>query len=328
MVKLYHDEDADLSVLDGKTVAVIGYGSQGSAQAQMLRDSGVSVILGLRENGKSWNRAKEDGFEVYTIDEAAKKADVIHILIPDETHGSVYKEYIEPNLSEGKAICVSHGFSLTFKEIVPQKNIDVIMVAPKAPGPMERKVYLEGFGVPALIAVEQDASGKAKDKALAMAKAMHFTKAGVIETTLYDEATSDLFGEQAVLCGGLVELIKAGFYTLTDAGYPPELAYFECLHEVKLIMDLIYEGGIEHMWTKVSNTAEFGGRTRGKTEIGDKVKETMKKLLEDIRSGTFAKEWMKEAKSGLPKLSKLREEEAKEPIERIGKEIRKLFEKK
>jgi ketol-acid reductoisomerase len=328
MVRLYHDEDADMSVLKGKTVAVIGYGSQGMAQAQMMRDSGIKVILGLRQDGNSWKRAKQDGFEVYSIEDAAKKADVIHVLIPDQLQPSVYKESIEKYLKPGKVLSFSHGFSITFKKITPPTGVDVIMVAPKAPGPMERRIFLEGFGVPALIAIEKNASGKAKNTALAMAKAMHFTKAGVLECTFYDEATEDLFGEQAVLCGGLVELIKAGFNTLVEGGYPPELAYFECLHEVKLIVDLIYEGGIEHMWSKVSNTAEYGGRTRGKMLINAETKKTMKKMLEDIQKGKFADEWMAEAQSGMPKLKKMRQDESKETIEKVGSEIRKLFQKK
>lgn len=326
-MKLYHDADASLDVLRDKTIAVIGYGAQGNAQANCMLDSGLKVIVGVREGGSSWNKAKEDGFEVYPIKEAAEKGDIIHILLPDEVQGEVYKKEIEQGVKKGKALCCSHGFNIVFKQIAPPEGVDVIMVAPKAPGTEERKQYLEGFGVPGLIAVKQDASGKAKETALAMAKAMHFTKAGVIECTFEQETFSDLFGEQSVLCGGVTELIKAGFETLVSAGYPPEIAYFECLNELKLIVDLIYEGGLEHMWNVVSNTAEYGGRTRGKKIITEETRRAMKQLLEDVEGGKFAKEWMDEYKKGLPNLKRLREEAKKEQIEVVGAQIRALFEK-
>lgn len=333
MVNLLHDEDANESALENKTVAIIGYGSQGTAQANMLKDSGVNVIVGETESfgGKpnpSWSKAKSDGFNVMTIDQAAAKGDIIHILLPDEVQAEVYEKQIEKQLKAGKSIGFSHGFNISFKKIVPPKNVNVIMVAPKAPGSEERKRYLEGFGVPGLVAVYQDATGDAKDIALAMAKAMRFTKAGVMECTFEQETYSDLFGEQCVLCGGLTELIKAGFETLVKAGYPPEMAYFECLHETKLIVDLIYEGGMSRMWHVVSNTAEYGGRTVGTKIIGKEVKEAMKKALARIESGEFANEWVNEYKTGSKNLNKLREEEKKSQLEVVGEEIRSLFKKK
>jgi len=326
MVRIY--TDGNLSALGGKTVAVIGYGAQGKAQAQCMKDSGVNVILGLRKGGKSWEQAKEDGFNVFSVSEAAERADIIHLLIPDETQGTVYKEHIEAHASEGKTLSWSHGFNITFKCIVPPKNVNVIMVAPKSPGTEERKRYLEGFGVPGLFAVAQDFSGDAKDIALAMAKACGFTRAGVIECTFEQEVNEDLFGEQAVLCGGVSELIKAGFETLVEAGYPPEMAYFECLHELKLIVDLIYEGGLTHMWDVVSNTAEYGGLTRGKRIITGQVRENMKAMLIDVEQGNFAREWIEEFRKGCPNLKRLRDEESNHPIEKVGKEIRELFRNK
>lgn len=326
-MKVYRDADADLSVLKDKTIAVIGYGAQGRAQALCMHDSGLNVIVGLRP-GKSTEKAKADGLTVLPIREAAEKADIIHILIPDEVQGEVYSKEIAPVMKEGKAISFSHGFNIAFKKIVPVEGIDVFMVAPKSPGTEERKRYLEGFGVPGLLAIYKNASGTASQKGLAMAKACGFTRAGVIECTFEQEAYEDLFGEQAVLCGGLSELIKAGFETLTEKGYPPEMAYFECLHEMKLIVDLVYEGGLTYMWDVVSNTAEYGGRTRGKRLINQDTKEEMKKILDDVESGRFAQEWINEYKSGCPNLKKMREEEANHPIEVVGKEIREMFKKK
>jgi ketol-acid reductoisomerase len=326
-MKIYHENDASLDVLEGKTIAIIGYGNQGRPQALCLRDSGLSVIVGSRP-GESFNKAVADGFETMGIAEAAERADLIQILLPDEVQGQVYKEQIAPGLEAGNILCCSHGFSIVFKQIVPPPDVDVIMVAPKSPGSEERKEFERGFGVPGLIAIYQDASGKARENALAYAKGMGYTRAGVIECTFEQETYSDLFGEQAVLCGGVTELIKAGFETLVEAGYPPEIAYFECLNELKLIVDLIYEGGLELMWKRVSNTAEYGGRTRGKAVIGRESREAMKKLLADIESGRFADEWISEFKSGGTKLKGLREEQAKHPIETIGGEIRALFEKR
>ncbi len=320
-------------------IAVIGYGSQGHAQSNMMKKSGLNVIVGLRKGGKSWEAAKADGFEVYEISEATKKADIIHILIPDESQKQIYETEIAPNLKEGKTLCFSHGFNISFKRIVPPKNVDVIMIAPKSPGPSEYAAYLEGFGVPALLAVHQDYTKKAREKALGMAKAMHFTKAGVIDLNTLEgtrkdiqafdkETFTDLFGEQSVLCGGVAELIQASFETMVEAGYPAEMAYFEACHELKLITDLIYQGGIEKMYEKVSNTAEYGGRTRGKWVIDRKVvKPVMKKMLDDIEQGRFAKEWMDEADAGMPNLKKMRQEEGTNLLQRIGDELRKLFEK-
>lgn len=327
-MKLLYDQDADMSVLSGKKIAVIGYGAQGRAQALMMHDSGLNITVGVRENGTSWKQAMEDGLQVASVKDAAANADIIHILIPDEVQADVYTSEIESSLTEGKTLSFSHGFNIIFKKIVPPAGVDVIMVAPKAPGTEERKVYLEGFGVPALIAIECDATGNAKKTALAMAKAMYFTKAGVMECSFGQEAYEDLFGEQTVLCGGAVELVKAGFEVLTEAGYPAEMAYFECLHELKLIVDLMYEGGIEHMYHVVSNTAEYGGRTVGPKIITPAAKQAMKEALERVESGKFAQEYIEDYKNGFKNLGKLREEGKNHPIEIVGADIRKLFTKK
>jgi len=332
MVNILHDKDADEKALEGKTVAVMGYGSQGSAQAQMMKESGVNVIIGETESlggnpNPSWQKAKDDGFEVMTISEAAEKADIIHMLLPDEFHGPVYKEQIEQYMKEGKVLSCSHGFNIVYKQIVPPETVDVIMVAPKAPATEELKAYKAGFGVPGLVAIGKDASGNARNIALAMAKAMKFTKAGVLECTFEQETYEDLFGEQNVLCGGTVDLVKYGFEVLTEAGYPPEMAYFECLHELKLIVDLIYEGGIQKMNAVISNTAEWGEYYNGPKIIGPEVKEKMKESLKLIEDGTFAKEWLAENAAGKPNLLKKREELGSHPIEIVGKKIRALFEK-
>ena len=326
-MKLLYDDDANTGILSDKKVAIIGYGAQGRAQALMLRDSGIDVVVGVREGGSSFKKAGEDGLEVLPISKAAEQSQIIHILIPDEIQAEIYENEIKEHLSPGKALSFSHGFNIVFEKIVPPAGVDCIMVAPKAPGTEERKQYLQGFGVPALIAIEKDESGKAKDIALAMAKAMKFTKAGVIECTFAQEAYEDLMGEQTVLCGGVVELMKTGFEVLTEAGYPPEVAYFECLHEMKLIIDLVYEGGIGHMYDVVSNTAEYGGRSVGPKIIDAGTKERMKEALNRVESGEFAEEWLKEYKDGFPKMKKWREEEKSHPIEKTGKEIRNLFKK-
>ncbi|MCS7131795.1 MAG: ketol-acid reductoisomerase, partial [Hadesarchaea archaeon] len=292
MAKIYFDKDADLDVLKGKTIAIIGYGNQGHAQANNLRDSGCDVIIGNIRGDSYWQQAVADGFEVLGIREAAKRGDVVHILIPDEYQAQVYREQIAPALSRGKVLCFSHGFNIHFRQIVPPSDVDVIMIAPKAPGAILRRMYLQGSGVPGLLAVEQNYSGRAKQIALALAKGIGLTRIGVVETTFKEEVETDLFGEQVVLVGGVSELIKAAFETLVDAGYQPEIAYFECLNELKLIVDLIYERGIEGMMAAVSNTAEYGGRTRGKWVIDDRAREVMKRILADIQSGTFAKEWV------------------------------------
>ena len=322
---IYYDDNTSLKPLEGKTIAVIGYGIQGSAQSNNMRDSGLDVILGLRKDGPSWKNAKNDGFKVFEIDEAAKRADVVHILIPDEKQAAVYRKYIHENLEEGNALGFSHGFNIRFGQIVPPENVDVIMVAPKGPGVMVRQEYLAGSGVPALIAVERDYTGNAKERALAMAKACGATRVGVLETTFKEEAETDLFGEQVDLCGGSAELVKAAFETLVEAGYQPEIAYFECLHELKLIVDLYYKGGIEGMWKNVSNTAEYGGRTRGPKIITPAAKATMKDILKDVQDGKFAEEWVNENKEGAPLLNSLREEGKKHQIEEVGERLRRMM---
>lgn len=328
-VRIYHDADADTSVLEGKRIAVIGYGAQGRAQARMMYESGLNVVVGVRENGKSWQQVQEDGLPVMTIAEASKSADIIHILIPDEHQKSVYASEIEPNLESGNVLSFSHGFNIVFKRITPPEGVGVIMVAPKCPGTEEYKCYRQGFGVPALISIEQEnATSNAKEMALGMAKAMFFTKAGVIECSFAQEAYEDLFGEQAVLCGGLTALMKAGFEVLIEAGYPPELAYFECVHEVKLIVDLVYEGGLQKMWEVVSNTAEYGGHTRGGRVITPAIKEEMKKILQEVESGEFAEEWMKEAEeNNMKNLLEMRRKEGEHPVEIVGAKVRGMFEK-
>ncbi len=329
MAKIYYDEDANLSVINMKTISVIGYGIQGRAQALNAKESGLNVIVGLRdESSNTYKQAVADGFKPVSIEEAAKKGDIVHILIPDETQADVYENSIKKYMKKGNTLMFSHGFNIHFKRITPPNNIDVIMVAPKSPGAGVRKTYVEGFGTPALIAVYQNASGKAKDKALAFAKAIGATRAGVIETTFHEETETDLFGEQVDLCGGTAELIKSSFDTLVKAGYQPEIAYFETCHELKLIVDLIQEGGIENMWNKVSNTAEYGGRTRGKRIINEKTRETMKEILGEIQSGEFADEWVNECKGGMKNLNKMREEEANIQIEKVGAGLRKMFIKK
>ncbi len=329
MAKIYYEDDANLSVLENKTISIIGYGIQGRAQALNARDSGLDVVIGLRSNtSETYKQAVADGFKPVSIEEAAKKGNIIHILIPDEVQADVYENSIKQYIKKGKTLMFSHGFNIHFKRIVPPKDVDVIMVAPKAPGAAVRKTYLEGFGTPALIAVYQNASGKAKEKALAFAKAIGATRAGVIETTFKEETETDLFGEQVDLCGGVTELIKSSFDTLVQAGYQPEIAYFETCHELKLIVDLIYEGGIENMWKKVSNTAEYGGRTRGKRVINEKTREIMNEILKEIQSGKFADEWMNECKTGMKNLNRMREEEANIQIEKVGAELRKMFIKK
>jgi len=324
MKKVYFDSDVSLDPLKDMVIAVIGYGSQGEAQAQNMRDSGLNVIIGLRSEGNSWNRAKEDGFEVYPISEAAKKGDIILILIPDMVQPAVYQDSIAQQLTEGKVLDFAHGFNIHFKQIVPSKNIDVIMVAPKSPGLRLRETYLNGFGVPALVAVYQDYTGRAKETALAISKALGCTRAGVLETTFKDETESDLVGEQTVLVGGLIELIKKGFEVLVETGYPPELAYFEACNEAKLIMDLIYQRGMIGMLRAVSDTAKYGGLTVGPKVIDDRVKGNMRRAVEDVRSGKFAKEWIEEHKTGEKKLKAVMEEIENHELERVGKFIRKM----
>ena len=321
---IIHDNAADLSALNGKTVAVIGYGAQGRAQALCMRDSGVNVIIGVRP-GKSFDAATQEGFQVMSVAEAAEKADIIHILLPDESHGSVYEAEIKPHLKAGKTLCCSHGFAYVFNTIVPPADVDVIMVAPKGPGTEVRRVFEEGFGCPGLIAVHQNPSGKARDVALAMAKAEGLTRGGVLECTMAQETYEDLFGEQNVLCGGLVDLMKYGFETLTEAGYPPEMAYFECVHEAKLIVDLIYHGGFSEMRHSISDTAEFGDYEIGKRMITEETKKEMKKVLEEIQDGTFARNWIMENKVGRQHFNATRKLKAAHQLEEVGKELRKMY---
>ena len=322
MATIFYERDAKPETLKGKTIAILGYGSQGHAQAQNLRDSGYKVIVGLEPTRASAQQARADGMVVVAPDEAAKRADWIHVLTPDETQAAMYEQYVKPYLHPGKILGFSHGFSIHFKTIVPPDDVDVVMIAPKSPGHLLRRVYSEGRGVPSLIAIQQDASKRAHEYALAYAYGIGSTRAGVLQTTFKEETESDLFGEQAVLCGGLTSLIKKGFETLVDAGYAPEIAYFECLHEVKLIVDLIYEGGLGRMRHSISNTAEYGDLTRGEQVVGDATRAAMKKTLADIQSGEFAREWIAENKNGCRNFNALREKEKKHPIEIVGAELR------
>ncbi|GAB6988340.1 ketol-acid reductoisomerase [Paenibacillus pini] len=323
-VTTYYEQDSDLNVLKGKTIAVIGYGSQGHAQAQNLRDSGINVVIGLRE-GKSFDKAKNDGFEVLSVADATRKADVVQILMPDETQASVYKNDIEPNLKKGAALMFSHGFNIHFGQINAPAEADVLLVAPKSPGHMVRRTYVEGFGVPGLIAIEQDATGNAKAIGLAYAKGIGCTRAGVIETSFREETETDLFGEQAVLCGGVTALIKAGFETLTEAGYAPEMAYFECLHEMKLIVDMIYEGGMANMRDSISNTAEYGDYVTGPRVVTDETKKAMKAVLSDIQQGKFARDFILENQSHGAFMNATRRNEANHPIEVVGAQLREMM---
>ncbi|HEY8372585.1 MAG TPA: ketol-acid reductoisomerase [Pseudonocardiaceae bacterium] len=324
-VEMYYDDDADLSIVQGRKVAVIGYGSQGHAHALSLRDSGVDVRVGLPEGSKSRPKAEEEGLRVVTPAEAAAEADLIMILVPDHIQRDLYAKEIAPNLKDGDALFFGHGLSIRFGLIKPPANVDVAMVAPKGPGHLVRRQFVDGKGVPCLVAVEQDASGNAFQLALSYAKAIGGTRAGVIRTTFAEEAETDLFGEQAVLCGGVSELVKAGFEVLVEAGYAPEIAYFECLHELKLIVDLMYEGGIGRMFYSVSDTAEYGGYTRGPRVVDERTKEEMRRILAEVREGAFAKELMAEMDGGRPKFTKYREELAQHQIEQVGKKLRDLM---
>ena len=323
--KIYYQEDCNLSLLEGKTIAIIGYGSQGHAHALNLKESGCNVIVGLYKGSKSWAKAEAQGFEVYTSAEAAKKADIIMILINDEKQAKMYKEDIAPNLEPGNMLMFAHGFAIHFGQIVPPADVDVTMIAPKAPGHTVRSEYQRGRGTPCLVAVHQDATGKALDKALAYAQAIGGARAGVLETTFRVETETDLFGEQAVLCGGVTALMKAGFETLVEAGYAPENAYFECIHEMKLIVDLIYESGFAGMRYSISNTAEYGDYITGPKIVTDETKKAMKKILSDIQDGSFAKEWLLENQAGCPHFNAMKRREAEHPLEKVGAELRKLY---
>ncbi len=322
MAVMYYDQDADLNLLKGKKIAVLGYGSQGHAQALNLKDSGLDVIVGLHPESKSREKAKSEGLEVADVSEAAKAAEVIQILIGDSHQPAVFKEFVLPHLTEGKALVVSHGFNILYNQVVPPEKVDVFMVAPKSPGHLVRRLHKEGAGVPGLIAVYQDYSGRAKETALAYARGIGCTRAGVIETTFQEETETDLFGEQTILCGGVSALIKTSFETLVDAGYQPEIAYFECLHELKLIVDLIYEGGLAGMRYSVSDTAEYGDLTRGPRIIDDHVRDEMKLILEEVKSGQFALEWVLENQANRPKFKAMRTKEKQHQIEEVGKKLR------
>jgi ketol-acid reductoisomerase len=325
MAKMYYDKDANLDLLKGKRVAVIGYGSQGHAHALNLKESGVDVVVGLYKGSKSWAKAEEAGLRVAEAADAVKESDLVMVLIPDEKQTKLYKESIEPNLEEGKALVFAHGFNIHYGQITPPAGVDVFMVAPKGPGHTVRSQYEEGRGVPCLIAIHQDASGKAKDYALAYAKGIGGARAGVLETTFKEETETDLFGEQAVLCGGVTELIKAGFKTLVDAGYQPESAYFECLHEMKLIVDLINEGGLSFMRYSISDTAEYGDYVSGKRVITEESRQGMKQILSEIQDGTFARNWLVENQVNRPYFNAVRNKEKAEQIEVVGEELRKMM---
>ncbi|CRZ34837.1 ketol-acid reductoisomerase [Herbinix hemicellulosilytica] len=325
MAKIYYQQDCNLALLEGKTIAIIGYGSQGHAHALNLKDSGLKVIIGLYEGSKSWSKAEAAGFEVYTAAEAAKRADIIMILINDEKQAKLYKESIEPNLKPGNALMFAHGFCIHFGQIIPPKDVDVMMVAPKGPGHTVRSQYLEGQGVPCLMAVHQDATGKAKDLALAYALGIGGARAGVLETTFREETETDLFGEQAVLCGGVTALMKAGFEVLVEAGYDPANAYFECIHEMKLIIDLINESGFAGMRYSISNTAEYGDYITGPKIVTEETKNAMRKVLKDIQDGTFAKNWLLENQIGCPHFNAMRKIEAEHPLEKVGAELRNMM---
>lgn len=325
MVKIYYAQDCDINRLNGKTVAIMGYGSQGHAHALNLKESGVNVVVGLYEGSKSIEKAQKAGLEVLTVSEAAKKADIIMILLPDEIQAKVYNEEIRPYLTEGKTLAFAHGFNIHYNLIEPPKNVDVIMIAPKGPGHTVRSEYVEGKGVPCLIAIQQDYSGNALANGLAYAAGIGGARAGVIETTFKIETETDLFGEQVVLCGGVCALMQAGFETLVEAGYAPENAYFECIHEMKLIVDLIYQGGFEAMRKSISNTAEFGDYESGKRIITDKTKQEMKKILSEIQDGTFARNWINECNTNQIHFKTTRKLKAAHPLEQVGKELRKMY---
>jgi len=325
MAKMYYDKDADLKILKTSKVAIIGYGSQGHAQAQNLRDSGVKVIVAELKGTPNYQLALQHGFKPVSASEASKEADIIQILAQDNVQAELYKNEIQQNLTKSKTLVFSHGFNIHYGQIVPPPHVDVIMIAPKGPGHLVRREFERGAGVPSLIAVYQDYSKQAKQKALAYAKGIGATRAGVIETTFKEETETDLFGEQAVLCGGATELVKAGFDTLVQAGYQPEIAYFECLHELKLIVDLMYEGGISYMRYSISDTAEYGDMTRGKRVINEKVREEMKNILKEVQSGEFAREWILENMAGRPVYGALKKTESEHLIEKVGKELRKMM---
>lgn len=323
--KIYYDQDADLSVLKGKTIAILGYGSQGHAQAQNLRDSGCDVIIGQRPGSKNYDLAKSHKFEPVSVDEATKKADLVNMLLPDEVQGDIYKNHVKPNLKPGAVLMASHGFNFHFGQVEPPAGTDTMLVAPKGPGHLVRSEYVKGGGVPCLIALGPGASDQTRKLGLAYAKGIGGARAGVIETTIAEETETDLFGEQVVLCGGVSELVKAGFETLVEAGYQPEMAYFECMHELKLIVDLFYQGGLSYMRYSISNTAEYGDYTRGPRIITPETKAEMKKILSEIQKGQFARDWILENRAGAASFKATRRQERNHPIEQVGKKLRKLM---
>ncbi len=325
MVKMYYEDDADLSYIQDKTIGIIGYGSQGHAHALNLRDSGQNVLVAEAEGSDGWNLAKEHGFSVSSAAELAQNSDIIMMLTTDNAMSGIYKSSVEPHLSSGKTLMFAHGFNIHYKTIVPPDTVDVSMVAPKAPGHRMREVFVKGSGVPGLLAIQQDASGQAREIGLAYARGIGCTRAGVLDTTFKEETETDLFGEQAVLCGGVTALIKTAFDTMVEAGYQPESAYFECMHELKLIVDLLYEGGMEYMRYSISETAEYGDYSRGPRIIDAHVKESMKTILGEIQDGTFAREWIAENDEGLPRFNQFRRENAEHPIETVGKELRSMM---
>ena len=327
MATIYYEKDADISHLEGKTIAIVGYGSQGHAHACNLKDSGQKVVVGLREGSSSWGRAESAGLDVTTVPEASAAAHIVMMLTPDELSGDIYRNDVAPGMEAGNALAFAHGFNIHYGQVVPPKDIDVFMVAPKAPGHLVRRIYTEGGGVPMLLAIEQDSTGNAKQLALAYAKAIGGTRAGVIETTYKEETETDLFGEQVVLCGGLTALILASYEILVEAGYQPEVAYFECLHEVKLIVDLIYEGGIANMRYSISNTAQYGDMTRGPRLINEESRRIMKEFLSDVQDGTFAREWVLENRAGRPVFDKLAKMASEHPIEKVGADLRAMMAK-
>ncbi len=323
--RIYYDHDADLGLLKGKTIAIIGYGSQGHAHALNLRDSGQAVVVGLYKGSKSWAKAEKDGLRVATVPEASTMADIIMILLPDQTQRQIYEEQIKGGLGKGKMLMFAHGFNIHFNQVVPTPDVDVTMIAPKAPGHIMRDLFTQGPGVPALVAVYQDVSGKARDVALAYGKGVGCTRAGVIETTFKEETETDLFGEQTTLCGGVSHLIKAAFETLVEAGYQPEIAYFECMHELKLIVDLFYQGGLAYMRYSVSDTAEYGDYTRGPRVVSEQTKSVMKRILAEIQNGTFAREWVLENQANRAGFLAMRKRDADHPIEEVGRRLRAMM---
>lgn len=325
MAEIFYDKDADLKLLENKTIAVLGYGSQGHAHALNLMESGCNVVVGLREGSASWSKAEKAGLKVATVDEAARQADMVMMLLPDEMQSQIYEESVKDALEEGNVLMFAHGFSIHYHQITPAANVDVVMVAPKSPGHMVRREYEQGRGVPGLIAIHQDASGKADDLAKAYAKGIGCTRAGLFRTSFREETETDLFGEQAVLCGGVTSLMQAGFETLVEAGYQPEMAYFECINEMKLIVDLIYEGGFDYMRYSISNTAEYGDFITQEKVINDESKQAMKGILKDIQTGRFAKDWILENKAGQPYLKSMRRLQAEHQLEQVGGELRSMM---